>query len=192
MKEPRQDLDEDKLLILLEESKEGNPKALGKICEHFYPKIYRFTFYRVNGIEDAEDLTGEVCARAIQSMHEQKGSFTSWIYTIASNMVTDYYRRRSVRSIVESKEDLAETIGSNDNAIENSLTQKELKHAILQLTEEQQKVITLKFIEGYETEEIANMLSKSAGAVRAIQFRALTALRTLFGAYEKLGKEKID
>ncbi|MBI5021767.1 MAG: sigma-70 family RNA polymerase sigma factor [Ignavibacteriales bacterium] len=192
MKKTHQDLDEDKLLILLEESKEGNPKALGKICEHFYPKIYRFLFYRVNGIENAEDLTGEVCARVIQSMNEQKGSFTSWIYTIASNMVTDHYRRRSVRSIVEMKEDLAETVGYNDNSMENSLTQNELKDAILQLTEEQQKVITLKFIEGYETEEIANMLSKSAGAVRAIQFRALTALRTLFGAYEKLGKEKID
>lgn len=192
MKKTHQDLDEDKLLILLEESKEGNPKALGKICEHFYPKIYRFLFYRVNGIEDAEDLSGEVCMKAIQSLREQKGSFTSWIYTIASNMVTDYYRRKSVRSIVESREDLAETIGDDDNAIENSLTQNELKHAILQLTEEQQKVITLKFIEGYETEEIANMLGKSAGAVRAIQFRALTSLRTLFGAYGKLGKENIS
>ena len=60
------------------------------------------------------------------------------------------------------------------------IEQQELRQALKRLTEEQQQVIVLKFIEGYETDEIAHLVGKSTGAVRAIQFRALTALRNLF------------
>ena len=49
-----------------------------------------------------------------------------------------------------------------------------------QLTEDQRQVIVLKFIEGYANREIAEIVGKSVGAVKVLQFRALRALREYF------------
>ena len=180
MKGRSEDLENDILLQLLVDVKANDTKAIGKLCDHFLPKVYRFIYYRVKKIEDAEDLTSEVCLRVLQSIQEQKGSFHAWIYRIASNMITDHYRRRAVRSTVESIGDSIEEIDDQSNTAIELLEQQELRQSLSQLTEEQQQVIALKFVEGYGTDEIADLLGKSTGAVRAIQFRALTTMRTLF------------
>jgi RNA polymerase sigma-70 factor (ECF subfamily) len=48
------------------------------------------------------------------------------------------------------------------------------------LTDEQRQVVLLKFIEGYNNEEISKIMKKSIGAVKLLQFRALKALRKFF------------
>ena len=180
LKSGNKDLDDEELIQLLNRAKFNDSRALGTLCAHFYSKIYRFIYYRVNTVEDAEDLTSEVCLRVIKSIHEQKGSFYAWIFRIASNMITDHYRRRVVRSNVESVGESIEEMIDEGNKQNELLEQKELRQSLKQLTEEQQEVVVLKFIEGYGTDEIANMLGKSSGAIRAIQFRALTSLRNNF------------
>lgn len=180
LKSANKDLDDKELIQLLEKAKFNDSRSLGTLCAHFYSKIYRFIYYRVNKVEDAEDLTSEVCLRVVKSIHEQKGSFYAWIFSIASNMITDHYRRSVVRSNVESVGDSIEEMIDKGNKQNELLEQKELRQSLKKLTEEQQEVVVLKFIEGYETDEIANMLGKSSGAIRAIQFRALTALRNNF------------
>lgn len=182
MKSPNKNLTDEEIRQIVEKAKTKDNRAVGKLCEYFYSKIYRFICYRVNSIEDAEDLTSEVCLRVIKSLPEQKGLFYAWIFRIASNLINDHYRRRSVRSNVEPAGDSIEEMIDEGNKQDDMLTQKELKRALKMLTEEQQEVVVLKFIEGYETDEIAGMLGKSAGAIRAIQFRALTALRNIFAS----------
>jgi len=71
----------------------------------------------------------------------------------------------------------------------SKMDQANLKDALNHLTDDQQQVMVLKFIEGYETEEIAKILGKSTGAVRAIQFRGLTALKDMFGKTNYHGKK---
>lgn len=189
LKSANKDLDDEVLLQLLDGAKVNDSKALGKLCVHFYSKIYRFIYYRVNAVEDAEDLTSEVCFRVIKSIQNQKGSFYAWIFRIASNMITDHYRRRVVRSNVESVGESIEEMVDASSTTSELIEQQELRHALKRLTEEQQQVIVLKFIEGYETDEIAHLVGKSTGAVRAIQFRALTALRNLFDTEKFIGKD---
>lgn len=179
LKSGNKDLDDEELLQLLNRAKFNDSRAVGKLCVHFYSKIYRFVYYRVNAVEDAEDITSEVCLRVIKSIHEQKGSFYAWIFRIASNMITDHYRRRVVRSNVESAGDSIEEMVDADSNQSELIEQLELRQALKRLTEDQQEVIVLKFIEGYDTDEIAHLVGKSTGAVRAIQFRALTALRNM-------------
>jgi len=174
-----QEIHSNELEELLNSAREYDPRAIARICEHFLPKIYQYVFYRVNGREDAEDLMNEICLRVINSIRNQQGSFTAWIFRIASNMVTDYYRRRAVRRNVELRENTIEAVEDKSNMPDKLLIQEEVKQALLHLTEEQQQVIILKFIEGYENDEIAVMLGKSVGAIRALQFRALTSLRNL-------------
>ncbi len=190
MKSRAKDLTDEELHQIVEKAKAKDNRALGRLCEHFYSKIYRFIYYRVNSIEDAEDLTSEVCLRVVKSLPEQNGLFYAWIFRIASNLITDYYRRRAVRSNVAINEDLVEEMADEKRTTTELLEQQELRQAIKHLTEEQQQVIVLKFIEGYETDEIADLVGKSAGAVRAIQFRALTALRNIFASDMSIRKDK--
>ncbi len=190
MKANDKDLDEAQLHQLLERARTKDTKSVARLCEIFYPKVYRYFYYRVNRTEDAEDLTNETCLKAVGALQKQAGSFPAWIFRIASNLVTDFYRRQSVRQSVESVGDSIESIHDEERPADAALEQEELKQALVHLTEEQQQVIVLKFIEGYETDEIAEMLGKSTGAIRGIQFRALTTLRSMFGEETHRGKEE--
>jgi len=172
-------LEENRLQRLVEGAKDFDTHALAELCEHFYPKIYRYMLYRVKSREDAEDLTGEVFVRMVKSLPKQRGSFPAWLYRIASNLVTDSYRRREVRKEVPLTEDAVGSIKDIAEDIDNSLLSDQLEQAVGHLTAEQQEVLRLKFIEGYDSGEIAEILGKSVGAIRALQFRALTALRQL-------------
>lgn len=190
MRDNIKDLDEVELHQLLEHARSKDTKSVARLCETFYPKVYRYFYYRVNQIEDAEDLTNETCLKAVGALQQQRGSFHAWLFRIASNLVADFYRRQSVRQSVESVGDSIETFHGNGHQADAVVEQEELRQALRHLTEEQQQVIILKFIEGYETDEIAEMLGKSAGAIRAIQFRALTTLRAMFGGEALREKEE--
>jgi len=178
----KRELAEDEVHELLRKFKDGDITAFTKLYEHLYPKVYAYVYYRVNSVQDAEDLTSDVFIKAIENLREQKGSFDAWIFRIACNRVIDHYRRRSVRQNPLNVED--KNLGSEDfDAImEGHFFQQEFKQALTQLTHDQQEVIILKLVEGYKTDEIAAMLDKSVEAIRALQFRALSTLRTLLDA----------
>src|SRR3972149_5085849 len=91
------DLSDAELQPVLEQARHYESKALAQLCEYFYPKVYRYIYYRVNTLEDRNDLTNEVFLRMVQSMGKQRGSVHAWIFRIAANIVRDYYRRRAVR-----------------------------------------------------------------------------------------------
>lgn len=173
------EITEDELQAVLEQARHLEPKALAKLSQYCYPRIFRYIYYRVNNSADVEDLVSEVCLKMVRSIQSQNGSFDAWIFRVASNVVTDYYRRRAVRRTVEPINDSIEDLRDETNEIDHLLDQQELRQSMARLTDEQQQVILFKFIEGYENDEIAGMLGKSVEAVRALQFRALAALRKL-------------
>ena len=175
------ELTENELQTVLEQARHLEPKALAKLSQYCYPRIFRYIYYRVNNSADVEDLVSEVCLKMVRSIQSQNGSFDAWIFRVASNVVTDYYRRRAVRRTVEPINDSIENVRDGTNEINNLLDHQELRQMLAHLTDEQQQVIIFKFIEGYGNDEIADMLGKSVEAVRALQFRALTALRKLLG-----------
>lgn len=164
---------------IIERAKSFDPKAIAEIFEHYYPKIYRYFYYRVEPKENAEDLTSEVFVKVVKSIKHQTGNFEAWLYMIAKNTLTDYYRRRAVRKECAIDGEILEAIPQEKAVGNNSLNQEELKNAVGKLTEEQQQVIILKFIEDYDNAKIAEIMKKSIGAVKALQFRALVVLRDI-------------
>ena len=171
------ELRKEEIESLVEQAKHLNREALSKLCIYFYPKIYRHVFYRVKNREDAEDITSEVFVRMVKFLNRQKGSFQAWLYRIASNLVVDYYRRSARRKEVSLSEDFGEELGDRKDISEKILLHYRLDQALGELTEEQQQVITLKFMEGHDNNEISEILGKSVGAVKALQFRALDRLK---------------
>lgn len=166
--------------MLVIKAKENDKAALASIIEHFYPKIYRYIFYKVSNKEEAEDLTQEVFLKMVKSLKNQNGYFTAWLYKIASNLVIDFYRHQSFKKEVPFDDIKQEAIYEQSKEFpENTLTEEQFKKVLAGLTEEQREVIILKFVQGYKNDEIAQLICKSEGAVKGLQFRALETLKNL-------------
>lgn len=158
----------------------GDQAAFGEIYDQFFPKIYRFIFYRVSHKEVAEDLAEEVFIKAhakLASLKNEK-TFEGWLYRIARNEVIDYYRQKKSDISLEEIE-----LGYDSNIVDEinvSADQKLLLELIAKLPKEQHTVIKLKFLEELDNQTIAQILSKSEGAIRVIQHRAIIKLQEFF------------
>lgn len=166
---------------VVEAARNGDAGALAVVCEKLYPRIFRYLTHKVNDPRDAEDLAGEVFVRMLEGIRNQTGNLEAWLFRIAGNLLTDHYRRRAVRAdTVGLPEEIA---GGEDPAAatERKLSGERLRRGMKALTEEQKEVVILRFIMGYEHGEVAEIMGRSAGAIRALQFRALSALKGALG-----------
>jgi len=167
---------------LIRRAKEGDPAAFAEIYDRYQPAIYRYVFYRVADTATAEDLTSEVFLRLVEGI----GRFTyrgrpllAWLYTIARNLVTDHYRHGRGPAPLPLDEGLPATADDPEEAVVHRMTQQRLAAAIAHLTEDQRQVLLLRFVEGLDNETVAQVMGKSVGAVKALQHRALAALRRI-------------
>ena len=167
---------------LIQRARNGDVAAFGEIYDTHVDSVYRYLLYRVREPSDAEDLTSEVFTRAFANIHRyrwQGKSFLAWLYTIARNAVTD--RRRRDRPTVELDNAYglaAEGPTAHDRAVLGEEVDA-LRGAVKHLTGEQQEVLVLRFIENMSSREVATILGKNEGAIRALQFRALGRLRKI-------------
>lgn len=169
---------------LLERAKQLDAAALEAIYDLYAPKIHRYLCRRLGDADLAEDMTAQVFLRmleAIQKNQAWKTSFSGWLYRIAHNLVVDHFRRRSrTRSV--SLDDAPPLLAADGNPVE--ITDRKLAHeqlllAVQQLTHDQAQVVAMRFLEGHSVFEVASVLGKSEGAVKALQYRAVIALRGL-------------
>jgi len=163
-----------------------DPEAIAKLYDLYAPKIQSFIYHRTSDPLVTEDLTGQVFLRMLEAMRGGKGwrtSFSGWIYRIAHNLVVDYYRKRSQATYtnIDETPHLPASPHYSDpyQATAAKLENAALLRAINQLTEDQAQVITLRFLEGYNISEVAEMMNKSEGAIKALQFRGMATLRRI-------------
>jgi RNA polymerase sigma-70 factor (ECF subfamily) len=164
---------------LLKRAKAGDSEAFAQLYDDCIERIYRYVYFRVTDEQTAEDLTSQVFFKAWENLDRCKSTgapFIAWLYTIARNAVIDYYRTRKTTVALEEASSLASEEPAPDEEVELHFETESLKLALRELTDDQQQVVILKFISGMSTDEIAEHLGKRAGAVRALQMRALQAL----------------
>jgi RNA polymerase sigma-70 factor (ECF subfamily) len=103
----------------------------------------------------------------------------AWLYKIAHNLVVDHLRK--VSRIKTVPIETVEIIDNQDplDAVNRKLEMEKVEVAMIQLTEEQQEVLRLRFFGGLTSKEAADILNKSDGAVREMQRAALEKLRQL-------------
>ncbi len=162
-------------------------EAFGALYDRYVTKIYQYVYYKTGSANEAEDLAAQVFLRAweaISGYEWRDYPFSAWLFRIARNLVVDYHRARRDTVTLDGAEDRSdirpdEDDDAPDRSLQAMFTSQQLQQAISQLTEEQQEVIILRFIEGYSTAEIAVLMGKREGAVRGLQFRGLATLREL-------------
>ncbi len=167
---------------LIEQAKKFDPVALSELYKRHAQAIYRYVYYRVGDVEVAEDLVSEVFLKALEGIESftYKGApFASWLYRIARARVIDYFRRQAKRDHLSL--DVTSVSGkvAPHTEVEAQLQREQLRLAIARLTEDQQQVIILKFIEGLSNAAVAQILDKTEGAVKSLQHRALASLQRI-------------
>lgn len=154
-------------------------EALAEIYDRYSPVLYAYALRLLNDPALAEDCVAETFARFLKSLQKGQGPrdhLRAYLYRITHNWVVDLYRTPQQTSA------LTETLPGEEFTEEEAakrIRQKQIREAIHNLTPDQQKVITLKYLEDWSNEEIARVLHKPVGAVKAIQHRALVNLQKL-------------
>ncbi|MEZ4613909.1 MAG: sigma-70 family RNA polymerase sigma factor [Caldilineaceae bacterium] len=158
--------------------------ALGELYDRYEARIYSYIYRRTGSSAVAEDLTAQVFLKMLEAIQGGKGwhsSFSGWLYRIAHNAVIDFYRQRDRQQQVD-LEDAIAVVSSDHNPVviaESNMDATRLRAAIDRLTDEQAEVISLRFLEGYSISEVATMMDKTEGSIKALQYRAVATLRQL-------------
>ncbi len=103
--------------------------------------------------------------------------FAAWLYRIAGNLVTDYYRARKPVTTLDEGLQLAASGTSPEEAALALDDQQAVARAIQTLSPDQQDVVLMRFSGGLKLKEIAQAVGKTEGAVKALMFRALGSLK---------------
>jgi RNA polymerase sigma-70 factor (ECF subfamily) len=161
----------------------GDHAAISALYDRHVDAIYHYALYRTGDIHTAEDITAEVFLRALESLsrYDERGvPFVVWLYRIAHARVIDHWRKTQRRATLP-LDDLSEReLTATDSVLDTDVLQhRALQDALRQVTGEQQEVIVLKFMQGLGNEEIARVMGKTVGAVKALQRRGLEALARL-------------
>ena len=168
---------------LVRRTQAGDADAFGQLYDRYVDLVYRFIYYRLADRSQAEDLTSETFLRAlrrISSVSEQGRDIGAWLVTIARNLVLDHVKSATYRLTVSTDEFFErQTEDTTEGGVLGGLDQRALVEAVRQLSPEQQEAVVLRFFQGLSVAETADIMGRNAGAVKALQHRALRKLHTL-------------
>lgn len=185
-KEPAQNQPLNLEAALVKKAQAGDNAAFDKLVDVYWSAIYRMVYYRVQTSMDAEDLAQEVFFKAYRGLDglQEPGRFKPWLYSIAGNLVTDYYRKKGVRSIVGNlgdEEPAPANPGHQTGKGEQMVFKKQFWDAVNRflsgLPHGEQEVFRLRFLDQLNIREVAEVSGRSESAVKTQLYRALGKLR---------------
>ena len=136
----------------------------------------------------AEDVTSETFLRALRSIGSvsyQGRDVGAWFVTIARNIVFDHVKSSRYRLEVTTAElqDNREESGGPEQEVMTEATNAELLRCVSQLGDDQRECIVLRFIEGKSVSEVAQLMDRNEGAVKALQHRAVRRLAQILPSW---------
>jgi RNA polymerase sigma-70 factor (ECF subfamily) len=164
---------------LLTKAGQFDTRVLTEIYDLYSPRLYRYAMRLLGDDCAAEDCVSETFSRFLKALQAGKGPrdyLQAYLFRTAHNLIVDYYRRQHP---TEELDDDLPQLETTEESTDQSLRQRRVRDALHQLTEDQQQVVSLKFLEGWENDEIARVLHKPVGAVKSLQHRALAQLQKI-------------
>lgn len=166
------------------------PEAFLLLYDRYFQRVERYVLARTWSL-DAEDLVSAIFMRALEKIHSfrpERGTFASWLFGIARNIVHDHYRRRSrlwfgapgpIETVVEPRS------GPEELALHGE-QMEDVRRALLTLTDDQREALVLRYMAELKYAEVARVLGKSEVAARKLVQRGLEGLR------QQLTKEELQ
>lgn len=170
-------------LDAIKQAKQGDENAFAFLFNMFSDRIYRFISYKVNVVAEREDILQDVFVKAWKGLPKyrvEELNFSAWLYKIALNSIIDFYRKQARKpESVELMDDAAVTT-DHDNQDSTLMIDKVFK----ELNPDYKTVLELRYIQGFELDEIAQVLDKTNLAVRLLVHRALKQSRIILEKYD--------
>ena len=167
---------------LLQKAQAFDQEALAKIYDLFSDELYGYAYKHVGTPQIAEDLVAETFSRFLTALERGGGPqdhLRAYLYRITHNLITDLYRREPPPAQELEEEQLVEDSPGPAGILAVQQEADRVRQALRLLTPEQRQVLTLKFLEGWSSAEIAQSMEKSLGAVKALQHRGVASLQRI-------------
>lgn len=177
--------------VLVAQAQGGDTAAFGQLVERHQDALFSGISRLVSRREDAEDLTQEAFVKAYRGIGRFQGraKFTTWLYSIAMNVVISYRRRKGALrygnpiSLHEGADpdgrpiDVPDPGRQPDVVTEHHEMRERIEDGIAQLDEEHRTVVVLRDIQGFDYETISGLLACPIGTVKSRLHRARVVLR---------------
>jgi RNA polymerase sigma-70 factor (ECF subfamily) len=164
---------------LVARARHGEREAFGILYDRYLPRVYAYCHRLLGEREAAEDANTEVFMRALAALPRYRaGSFRSWLFTIAHNVINDEVRRRRFTVPLGTVTDLVDRAPSPEEMATAAADRTAILQLLPRLTEDQRHVVALR-LAGLSAVEIGEALGRPRNAIDGIQHRALLRLRSL-------------
>lgn len=177
----------DKDLRLIKKIKKRNSRnAADELVSNYYKEIYIYVFKQISDKETSMDLTQEIFISMLKSLHsfdENKASFRTWLYRIATNKVVDYFRSKNYKytTLVETIEDrqIEDTTDFTVN-LEHKEDVEKIQAIVNKLSSEHQEIFRLKIFLEATFLEISKILELSESTVKTKYYSIIKKIKKEF------------
>lgn len=170
-------------------------EAFGILYERHVRRIYNYVYYRTGTVADAEDLTARTFFQALNNVQRyqvQGVPFSAWLFRIAHNLVANWHRDtgRHRALPIDGLIEFAGDAAAPDESAEVAEERAALHRAVRRLQTDRQQLLILKFVEQLSNDEIATIMGRSEGAIKALLHRTVKSLRDDLVEAKRWGKLK--
>ena len=151
---------------LIERARKGESALLDQLIERYYDGIFRYCCYKTGSREAAYDCTQETFLHFLRylDLYLEQKKFKAWIYRIASNVCTDYFRKRAKAPLGE---EALELLQAEDPKLHQTELSDTVEKLLAALPAMQREVIELYYFEGLKLREIAVVTDAKLSAVKS-------------------------
>jgi len=167
----------------------GDEKSLEKLIIKHKAKIYNFIYSKILNRDTSEDIFQETFIKVIKTLkrgvYNEEGKFLPWVMRIAHNLVIDHFRKSSRIKIFESRGDfdifqlISDDIPNIENSLINDQVNQDLNKLILELSEDQRDVLTMRLFKDMSFKGIAELSGISINTALGRMRYAIINLRKL-------------
>jgi RNA polymerase sigma-70 factor (ECF subfamily) len=168
---------------LLAQARGGDQMAIMRIYDAYFSAVYQYIRLRVGEPMTAEDLAADVFVKLIQALrgaNPPRDSLRGWLFRVARGIIADHYGSEA-KMPQTTLEDWVSA--PSDEQPEVSFLQRvsaqRAQNAMRMLAADQQEVLVLRFGQQLSIQETADIMGKSASAIKSLQWRAVETLRRL-------------
>jgi RNA polymerase sigma-70 factor (ECF subfamily) len=164
------------------EAAKKDSQCFEPLYKHYYPLIIKFIYKRVETLEDCREITSIVFTKAlsfIKNYKQQGFPFSSWLYRIAINEVTQFYRDSKKARIISLDDKSVKNIVEESGKVDPELIAS-LKKALFYLEEEELELIQLRFFEERSFAEVGQIVGITEVNAKIRTYRVIDKLRIHF------------
>ena len=172
----------------IEKARAGESAAISWLYERYSTRVYSYAYVKLGDPDEAADVTQQVFLKVLEKLDGFQwhgAGFAAWLFRIAHNQIVDTQRRNARRQHLPI--DAAGSMLSGDSTDPAKYAEgrdflDRVRHAMLQLSELQVQVVTLRYAAELSNTEIAEVMSKTPNAVNSLHYEALKKLGTVLTA----------